>query len=70
MYQNNDTNRVLLIYPALFKITGLPIGLASLSASLKKGGYQVKIFDTAFYNLDKKDEEKLRVWKTDNQKNI
>lgn len=58
--QNKKTNRVLLIYPALFKITGVPLGLASLSAALKKGGYQVKVFDTAFYDLNKKDEEMLR----------
>lgn len=60
MGQIHKTNNVLLIYPALFKITGVPIGLASLSAVLKKGGYNVKVFDTAFYDQSNKDEEKLR----------
>ncbi len=43
--------RVLLIYPSHFKISGLHMGLASLGGSLKKGGYDVKVFDTAFYDL-------------------
>jgi len=59
MTQTKDT--VLLIYPALFKITGLPIGIASLSAVLGGSGYQVKVFDTAFYALsDKQDWDELR----------
>jgi len=33
--------------------TGLPVGIASLSAVLKNHGYEVKIFDTAFYNDEK-----------------
>lgn len=41
--------RALLIYPALYKVTGLPVGLASLSAVLKESGHAVKIFDTSFY---------------------
>ncbi len=41
--------KVLLIYPAPFRVTGLPIGLATLSAVLKEKGHRVKIFDTAFY---------------------
>ncbi len=41
--------KVLFIYPSPFRTTGLPIGIASLSAVLKKEGYQVKIFETTFY---------------------
>jgi len=40
-----------LIYPSHLKMTGLHIGLASLGGVLKKGGYDVKVFDTAFYDL-------------------
>ena len=42
--------RVLLIYATLFKKTGLPVGVASLSAVLKKDGHDVKVIDTAFYD--------------------
>jgi radical SAM superfamily enzyme YgiQ (UPF0313 family) len=59
MTQNE--NKVLLIYPALFKVTGLPIGITSLSAVLKKSGYQVKVFDTAFYDLsNQQDGDNIR----------
>ena len=43
--------RVLLIYSTLFKKTGLPIGLASICSVLQNNGHEVKIFDTAFYDL-------------------
>ena len=53
--------KILLIYTSLFKITGLPVGVASISAVLKQNGFQVKIFDTAFYNTENAvDETKLR----------
>ena len=45
----NSGHKVLLIYPTLYRITGLPVGMASLSACLKEKGFDVKIFDTAFY---------------------
>jgi len=45
-------SKVLFIYPTQFRITGLPIGLASLSAVLKEHGHSVKIFDTAFYGSE------------------
>jgi len=47
-----DRLRVLLIYPSKFRVTGLPIGLTSISAVLKQEGHEVKIFDTTFYELD------------------
>lgn len=57
----HNKQRILFIYPALFKITGLPIGIASMSAVLKNNGYQVKVFDTAFYDTGNKQAgDKLR----------
>ena len=41
--------RVLFIYPTPFRVTGLPVGIASLAAVLKEGGHSVKVFDTALY---------------------
>jgi len=41
--------KILFIYPTPFRITGLPVGLASLVAVLKEEGHSVKVFDTAFY---------------------
>lgn len=41
--------RFLFIYPTPFRISGLPVGLASLIAVLKKEGHSVKVFDTALY---------------------
>lgn len=41
--------KVLFIYPGLFMQLGLPLGIASLAAALKKEGIEVKIFDTVFY---------------------
>ena len=41
--------KILFIYPTPFRITGLPVGLASLVAVLKEDGHSVKVFDTAFY---------------------
>ena len=47
--------RVLLIYPTMYRVTGLPVGMASLSASLKEKGFDVRIFDTAFYKEKEQD---------------
>lgn len=52
--------KVLFIYPAPFRITGIPIGLASLTAVLKKEGCQVKIFDTAFYRDAERSQAEIR----------
>ncbi len=43
--------RVLLVYPSLYRVTGLPIGLASLAAVLEREGHDVRVFDTAFYRF-------------------
>lgn len=47
-----NKGKILLIYPAFFKLAGLPLGIASLSAVLKKNGYEVRVFDTTFYDLE------------------
>ncbi|MDO8558743.1 MAG: radical SAM protein [bacterium] len=61
MDQSQDKNTVLIIYPATFKFPGLHIGIASLSSGLKEKGYQVKVFDTVFYDLlGEQDWNKLR----------
>ncbi len=55
--------KVLLIYPALYRTTGLHVGIGSLSAALKESGHEVRVFDTAFYKdaaEDKGDQIKIR----------
>ncbi len=52
---SKDRTKILLIYPTIYKKTGLPIGVASLCAVLKEAKYEVKVFDTAFYNIKKED---------------
>jgi anaerobic magnesium-protoporphyrin IX monomethyl ester cyclase len=47
---------VLLVYPTLYKVTGLPIGLASLCASLKQADLRVRVFDTCFYGSDDRNQ--------------
>ena len=47
--------KVLLIYPTMYRVTGLPVGMASLSAALKDKGFDVRIFDTAFYKEKEQD---------------
>ena len=55
------TTKVLLIYTVPYGITGVPIGLSSIAASLKDKGHEVKIFDTVFYNLkNEKNVDKRR----------
>jgi len=53
--------RVLFIYPVLYKMTGLPAGLASICAVLKENGHEIRIFDTAFYaNKESRSQTKIR----------
>jgi len=53
--------KVLFIYPTPFRVTGLPVGLASLTSVLKEKNVEVKIFDTAFYPTDHdEDQTKIR----------
>lgn len=53
--------KVLFIYPTPFRVTGLPVGLASLISVLKRKNAIVKIFDTAFYpTTHNEDQTKLR----------
>lgn len=54
--------KVLLIYPVTYKTTGLPAGLATLSAVLKENGHDVGVFDTAFYaGLDKESISQAKI---------
>lgn len=56
-----NKGKVLIIYPASFKLSGVHIGIASLSGVLKENGYDVKVFDTVFYDLSgQQDWDKLR----------
>lgn len=50
-HMKKENLKVLLIYSTLYKKTGLPIGPASICSVLQENGHDVKIFDTAFYDL-------------------
>ena len=53
--------KILFIYPTPFRVTGLPVGLASLIAVLKEDGHSVKVFDTAFYrDSESKSQTEIR----------
>ncbi len=53
--------KILFIYPTPFRITGLPVGLASLIAVLKDEGHSIKVFDTAFYrDSESKSQTEIR----------
>lgn len=52
----SNNGKVLLIYPSFFKHGGLHLGISSLSGVLKKSGYDVRVFDTVFYDLNKEEE--------------
>lgn len=45
-------SKILFVYLTPLRVTGLPMGLASLTAVLKSHGHSVKIFDTAFYGSE------------------
>src|SRR3989339_94218 len=49
--------RILLVYSSLYKVTGLPLGVASLNAILKNNGHEVSIFETTFYCIDESSVE-------------
>ena len=58
--------KILLVYPNTMMATLTPLSIASLSAVLKKEGYEVELFDTTFYktediSFEKKKEELLQV---------
>ena len=56
----SKSNTILLIYPTHYKVTGLPVGLASLASNLRRGGFEVLVFDTCFYKDEVKDQESTR----------
>jgi len=45
-------SRILFIYPTPFRVTGLPVGIASLVAVLKESGHTATVFDTALYQQE------------------
>jgi len=58
--------KVLLVYPNTMMATLTPLSIATLSAVLKKEGFEVELFDTTFYkteeiSFEKKKEELLQV---------
>jgi len=55
------TSKILFVYPTPFRITGLPVGIASLVAVLKQEGHAVQVFDTAFYrDKDARSQTEIR----------
>jgi len=59
MKENKDF-KILLIYANLMLDNVIPLNISSLSASLKKGGFSVKLFDTTFYRTQSKSSDKAR----------
>jgi radical SAM superfamily enzyme YgiQ (UPF0313 family) len=53
--------KVLLVYPNLMLVSLLPNNIASLSASLKKEGFDVRVFDTTLYKTTDKTNDEMRV---------
>ena len=50
--------KVLLIYPNLRGMNMLPPAIGLLSAVLKQGGHEVRLFDTTYYaTLEDKDAD-------------
>lgn len=43
--------KVLFVYPNVHNASRINLGIAYLSACLKKAGHQVKLFDTTFYRI-------------------
>jgi len=52
--------KVLLVYPNPAMDNLIPIGISILSASLKKAGHDVNVFDTTFYDSGKEIGDKVR----------
>ncbi|MFZ3122437.1 MAG: radical SAM protein [Thermodesulfovibrionales bacterium] len=53
--------KVLLVYPNLQMVALLPSNIAILSASLKKAGVDVRLFDTTLYRIAEKSVDDVRV---------
>ena len=61
-----DKMRLLLVYPNIPHLNPPPVGIGSLTAAVRKQGFEVKVFDTTFYVgkdafSDKAQEEVLGV---------
>ena len=53
--------KVLLVYPNLMLNIIMPISIASLAASLKKEGFDVRVFDATLYKTAEKSSDEMRV---------
>jgi len=53
--------KILLVYVNSFMDNLIPIGISLLSACLKKGGHETKLFDTTFYRTREKTGDEARV---------
>ncbi|MFH0753284.1 MAG: radical SAM protein [Candidatus Omnitrophota bacterium] len=53
--------RVLLVYPGMQMVNLLPSNIAVLSAYLKRGGVDVRLFDTTLYRTADKSVDEIRV---------
>ena len=49
--------KILLVYCNLSMEPLLPLGIASISASLKRDGYEVELFDTTLYPSNVSDQQ-------------
>ena len=54
-------SKVLLVYPNLMLVSLLPNNVALLSGSLKKAGYNVRLFDATLYKTTVKTNDEMRV---------
>jgi anaerobic magnesium-protoporphyrin IX monomethyl ester cyclase len=52
--------KVLFIYPVPYMTTLPPLGIASVAGALIQKNYKVKLFETALYKTDTKDEVEFR----------
>lgn len=60
--RENMTNfKILFLQPNLMLQTTLPLGVAILSATLKRAGFSVDIFDTTFYETENISSDDARV---------
>ncbi|GAI32107.1 unnamed protein product [marine sediment metagenome] len=53
--------KVLFLYPDLMLQTTSPMGIAILSAVLKRAGFSVDIFETPFYKTEEVSSDEARV---------
>jgi len=59
--KKREAFRILLVYANKMMENLIPINISSLSAVLKKAGFDVRLFDTTYYNTEKKTTAEVRV---------